>query len=129
MDVQSLGCRLPPGLSLIKVASHQKEPKTPHEISATTNKIMNYPDWPGYLLLLLILTSAGTPERIQGPNSFFYVAWGAIILSTNHGVVMTGFYYYSVNHQSGLQRNTFSKFSYIYLTHQNVPQIMSFHFR
>ena len=77
MDVQSLGCRLPPGLSLIKVASHQKEPKTPHEISGTTNKIMNYPDWPGYLLLLLILTCAGVPERIgyAGPNSFL-VVWG-----------------------------------------------------
>ena len=36
------------------------------------------------------------------------------------------FYYCSVNHQSGLQRNTFSKFSYIFLMHQNVPQIMSF---
>ena len=27
---------------------------------------------------------------------------------------MTTFYYYSVNHQSGLQRNTFSKSSYIF---------------
>ena len=27
---------------------------------------------------------------------------------------MTTFYYYSVNHQSGLQRNTFSKLSYIF---------------
>ena len=42
---------------------------------------------------------------------------------------MTTFYYYSVNHQSGLQRNTFSKLSYILLIHQNVPQIMSFHLR
>jgi hypothetical protein len=29
------------------------------------------------------------------------------------GRSMTTFYYYSVNHQSGLQRNTFSKLSYI----------------
>ena len=29
----------------------------------------------------------------------------------NHWVVMTTFYYYSVNHQSGLQKNTFSKSS------------------
>jgi hypothetical protein len=29
-------------------------------------------------------------------------------------VVMTTFYYYSVNHQSGLQRNAFSKLSYIF---------------
>jgi hypothetical protein len=35
-------------------------------------------------------------------------------------------FYYSVNHQSGLQRNTFSKFSYFSLIHQNVPQIMTF---
>ena len=39
------------------------------------------------------------------------------------------FYYYSVNHQTGLQRNTFSKLSYILLIHRNVPQIMSFHLR
>ena len=34
-----------------------------------------------------------------------------------------------VNHQSGLQRNTSSKSSYIFLIHQNVPKIMSFHLR
>ena len=28
---------------------------------------------------------------------------------------MNTFYYYSVNHQSGFQRNTFSKLSYIFL--------------
>ena len=43
------------------------------------------------------------------------------------GRSMTTFYYYSVNPQSGLQRNTFSKLSYIYfLIHQNVPQILLF---
>ena len=40
---------------------------------------------------------------------------------------MTTFYYYSVNHHSGLQRNTFSKLSYIFLIHQNVPQIITFY--
>ena len=30
------------------------------------------------------------------------------------GVVMTTFYYNSVNHQSGLQKNTFSKLSYFF---------------
>ena len=48
---------------------------------------------------------------------------------TEDGRSMTTFHYYSVNHQSGLQRNTFSKSSYIFLIHQNVPQIMSFHLR
>jgi len=48
---------------------------------------------------------------------------------TEDGRSMTTFYYYSVNHQSGLQRNTFSKLSYIFLIHANVPQIMSFHLR
>ena len=48
---------------------------------------------------------------------------------TEDGRSMTTFYYYSVNHQSGLQRNTFSKLSHIFLIHQNVPQIMSFHLR
>ena len=42
---------------------------------------------------------------------------------------MTSFYYCSVNHQSGLQSNPFSKLSYIFLIHQNVPQIISFHLR
>ena len=42
---------------------------------------------------------------------------------------MTSFYYCSVNHQSGLQNNTFSKLSYIFLIHQNVPQIISYHLR
>ena len=45
---------------------------------------------------------------------------------TEDGRSMTTFYYYSVNHQSGLQRNTFSKLSYIFLINQNVSQIMSF---
>ena len=39
------------------------------------------------------------------------------------------FYYYSINHQSGLQRNTFSKLSCIFLIPKNVLQIMSFHLR
>ena len=51
------------------------------------------------------------------------------IKATEDGRSMTSFYYCSVNHQSGLQRNTFSKLSYIFLIHQNVPQIMSFHLR
>ena len=42
---------------------------------------------------------------------------------------MTTYYYCSVNRHSGLQSNTFSKLSYIFLIHQNVPQIMSFHLR
>ena len=45
---------------------------------------------------------------------------------TEDGRSMTSFYYCSVNHQSGLQSNTLS---YIFLIHQNVPQIMSFHLR
>ena len=94
MDVQSLGCRLPPGLSLIKVASHQKEPKTPHEISGTTNKIMNYPDWLGYLLLLLILTYAGAPERIgyTGTKFILYKSGGEAI------IVKGGFFSESAMH-------------------------------
>ena len=42
-----------------------------------------------------------------------------IVESTNlqDGRSMTTFYYYSVNHQSGLQRKTFSKLSYIFLIH------------
>ena len=43
---------------------------------------------------------------------------------TEDGRSMTTFYY-----QSGLQRNTFSKLSYIFLINQNVPQIKSFHLR
>ena len=46
-----------------------------------------------------------------------------------HWVVMTTFYYNSVNHQSGLPKNTFSKLSYIFLIHESVPQIMSFNLR
>ena len=42
---------------------------------------------------------------------------------------MTSFYYCSVNHQSGLHSNTFSKLSYGFLVHQNVPQIITFHLR
>ena len=41
--------------------------------------------------------------------------------STEDGRSTATFYYYSVNHQSGLQRNTFSKLSYVFLIHQNVP--------
>ena len=50
-------------------------------------------------------------------------------ITKEDGGSMTAFYYYSVNHQSGLERNTFSKLSYIFVIHQNVPQIMSFHLR
>ena len=39
------------------------------------------------------------------------------MVGTEDGRSMTTFYYYSVNHQSGLQRNTFSKLSYIFLIH------------
>ena len=42
---------------------------------------------------------------------------------------MTSLYYCFVNHQPGLQSNTFSKLSYIFLIHQNVSQIISFHLR
>ena len=45
------------------------------------------------------------------------------------GRSMTTFYYRSVNHQSGLQSKTFSELSYLFLIHENVPQIMSFHLR
>ena len=37
-----------------------------------------------------------------------------MIVGTEDGRSMTTFYYYSVNHQSGLQRNIFSKLSYIH---------------
>ena len=36
------------------------------------------------------------------------------VYCTEDGRSMTTFYYYSVNHQSGLQRNRFSKLSYIF---------------
>ena len=52
-----------------------------------------------------------------------------LFIATEDRRSMTSFYYCSVNHQSGLQSNTFSKLSYIFLIHQNVPQIMSFHLR
>ena len=52
-----------------------------------------------------------------------------ITYTTKDGRSMTTFYYCSVNHQSGLQRNKFSKLEYIFLIHQNVPQIMSFYLR
>ena len=45
------------------------------------------------------------------------------------GRSMTTFYYYPVNHQSGLQRNTFSKLLYILIIHQNMRQIILFHLR
>ena len=41
---------------------------------------------------------------------------------------MTTFYYYSVNHQSGLQKNTFSKLSYIFLIQQGL-EIRGFWFQ
>ena len=44
-----------------------------------------------------------------------------LVLITEDRRSMTTFYCCSVNHQSGLQRNTFSTLSYIFLTHQNVP--------
>ena len=37
--------------------------------------------------------------------------------SVTDGVVMTTFYYYSVNHQSGLPKNTFSKLLHICFIH------------
>ena len=49
--------------------------------------------------------------------------------NTEDGRSRTTFYYCSVNHQSRLMSNKFSKLSYIFLIHQNVPQIMSFHLR
>ena len=52
-----------------------------------------------------------------------------LVLTTEDRRSMTTFYYCSVNHQSGLQRNTFSKSSYIFLIHQNVLHIISFHLR
>ena len=39
-----------------------------------------------------------------------------------HGVVMTTFYYCSVNDQSGLPKNSFSQFACITLIHHNVLQ-------
>ena len=47
---------------------------------------------------------------------------------TEEGRSVTTFYYYSVNHQSGLHRLIFKIIIY-FLIHQNVPQIMSFHLR
>ena len=52
-----------------------------------------------------------------------------IINLTEDGRSMATFYHYSVNHQYGLKRNTFSKLSYIFLIHQKVPKNMSFHMR
>ena len=46
-----------------------------------------------------------------------------LLASTEDGRSMTTFYYYSVKHQSGLQRKTFSKLLYIFLIHLNVLQI------
>ena len=45
------------------------------------------------------------------------------------GSSMTTFYYCSINYQSGLQSKTFSKLSYIFSIHQNVPHIMIFYLR
>ena len=52
-----------------------------------------------------------------------------MVVFTEDGRSMIDFYYCFGNHQSGLQSNTFSKLSYIFLIHQNVPQIMSFPLR
>ena len=41
-------------------------------------------------------------------------SWKKLPQGTEDGRSMTTFYYYTVNHQSGLQRNTFSKLSYIF---------------
>ena len=46
-----------------------------------------------------------------------------------HGVVMTTFYYCSVNDQSGLPKNSFSKYACITLIHHNVPQDFRFNLR
>ena len=56
----------------------------------------------------------------------YWIQMHLFVSNVKDGRSMTTFYFYSVNHQSGLQRNTFSKLSYIFLIHQNVPQIMSF---
>ena len=49
-------------------------------------------------------------------NGSFRFQTNGLFLKMNvfHGVVMTTFNYYSVNHQSGLLRDTFSKFSNIF---------------
>ena len=44
--------------------------------------------------------------------NFQNVSWQSALYCT-HGVVMTTFYYYSVNHQSGLPKNIFSELSYL----------------
>ena len=49
------------------------------------------------------------------------------VKTTEDGKTLTTFYYCPVNHQSGLQRNIFSKLLYIRLIHQNLTQIMSHH--
>ena len=43
-----------------------------------------------------------------------------VLMPYDHGMVMTTFYYCSVNYRSGLQRNTFSKLSHIFLIVQGV---------
>ena len=47
----------------------------------------------------------------------------------NHGVVLSNIYYYSVNDQSGLWRNSFSKYTYITLIYHNMPQDFRFDLR
>ena len=47
-----------------------------------------------------------------------------MVCSTKDERSMTTFYYGSVNHQSGLQRNTFLNYHMFILIHQNVPHIM-----
>ena len=67
-----------------------------------------------------------------GNSYILYIRIGNILqIFQPHGrrKVHDYFYYCPVNHQFGLQRNTFSKLSYIFLIHQNVPHIMSFHLR
>ena len=46
--------------------------------------------------------------------SELYVRLEVLVRGMEDGRSMTTFYYCSVNHQSGLQRNTFSKLSYTF---------------
>ena len=73
---------------------------------------------------VVFFKTVGRPKILA---KLFLVARLKCVPFTEDGNSMTTFYYYSVNHQSGLQRNTFPKLSYIFLIHQNVSQIMSFH--
>ena len=77
---------------------------------------------------LLSLQYKGGPRGIHKQRDHKSEKGKRNIIDDNHGRLLF-ITMYSVNHQSGLQRNAFSKLSYIFLIHQNVPQIMSFHLR